>query len=118
MSDLATSLKRWWVSTLTVMRPLRGRQVEDTPDTLERGVVYLIGDPVWHAAMICPCGCGATIRLSLLADDRPRWRASIAPNGAVTLSPSIWRVKGCKSHFFVRHGRILWARAAPPQVRR
>ncbi|MFX8036043.1 DUF6527 family protein [Acinetobacter baumannii] len=25
-----------------------------------------------------------------------------------TLSPSIWRSKGCRSHFFVREGLIVW----------
>jgi hypothetical protein len=72
--------------------------------------VYLLhedGEP-WHASMICPCGCGATLEMNLLPDEKPVWTAAVEPDGSATLHPSVWRKVGCKSHFFVRKGRIVW----------
>ncbi|WP_436175778.1 DUF6527 family protein [Mesorhizobium sp. LjNodule214] len=70
--------------------------------------------------MICPCGCRARIQLSLVPRDKPSWKAEVGCAGVVTLKPSIWRVKDCRAHFFVRAGRIVWARdsgiAQPPDM--
>lgn len=98
------ALRRW-------LRPLTAATVEDLPDRLRENKVYLVGDEgfVWQAAFSCPCGCGESIQLSLLERDRPRWRAHVDQAGRVTLAPSIWRQKGCRSHFFVRNGKIIWA---------
>jgi Family of unknown function (DUF6527) len=62
----------------------------------------------WQAALICPCGCGAQLDLNLLPDERPCWRVCISTDGAASLSPSVWRTEGCRSHFFLREGRIVW----------
>lgn len=88
-------------------------RVDEAPDVLEEEVVYLMGDSPkpWAASFLCPCGCGDTVSLSLIPTDRPRWRARIQRNGSITLSPSVWRTKGCKSHFFLHNGRIVWAKA-------
>jgi hypothetical protein len=84
---------------------------EDLPDAPKEGRIYLVGEPdrPWSAALLCPCGCGEIIQLSLLRDDAPSWRVNVAPGGAVTLHPSIWRIRGCRSHFFIRSGRLIWA---------
>jgi hypothetical protein len=89
------------------------QRVDDLPDTLERRTVYLVGDgpEPWSAAMVCPCGCGARIALSLVKEDKPSWKARLSPEGKVTLEPSVWRTKGCRSHFVLRNGRVHWARA-------
>jgi hypothetical protein len=88
-------------------RPLR---VEDFPDKLQRATIYLAGegDNLWAASMICPCGCGEVIELNLLRQARPCWDAQEHADGTISLVPSVWRQKGCQSHFFVRHGRIDW----------
>lgn len=100
-----TAFRRW-------VRPLRALEVDDVPDLLNPDVAYLVGEDglLWSAAFVCPCGCGAAIQLSLVERDRPRWRVVVEPNGTITLSPSVWRTRGCGSHFFVRQGRIRWAR--------
>lgn len=84
--------------------------VEDFPDEPATGRVYLAGDAgeFWGAAMTCPCGCGETIELNLLPQVRPRWSVPPASSGPATLMPSVWRRRGCRSHFIVRKGQIVW----------
>lgn len=84
--------------------------VTENPLSVDVGEIYLVGerDHLWHAVMACPCGCGASLYLSLLADDRPRWAVVRNNDGTISLSPSVWRQVGCRSHFFLRHGRIVW----------
>lgn len=88
----------------------RAQRIEDLPDIFKPLTVYLVGedDHLWAAALICPCGCGERIELNLLPQARPCWSVERHPGGTVTLMPSVWRQKGCKSHFFVRNGRIDW----------
>jgi hypothetical protein len=73
-------------------------------------MVYIIGvqGNEWLAEMVCPCGCGETLFLNLLQDELPNWQWRVNADGAVTLSPSVWRKVGCKSHFFLREGMIEW----------
>jgi hypothetical protein len=84
--------------------------VEDFPERLEPFRLYLAGEPgkFWAAAMICPCGCGEIIELNLLPQARPCWKAQEHADGTVTLAPSVWRRKGCRSHFMLTRGRISW----------
>jgi hypothetical protein len=91
---------------------IRYERVEDFPQQFHPDTLYVAGeDPyLWAAAMLCPCGCGDTIQLSLLEDESPCWRLCHEGDGAVSLRPSVWRTKGCRSHFFVRRSRIEWCR--------
>ncbi|WP_245270056.1 DUF6527 family protein [Nitrobacter hamburgensis] len=59
--------------------------------------------------MKCPCGCGRRIELLLLAEARPRWSLTIDSRRRPTLVPSIWLEGECRSHFWVKQGRIVWA---------
>ena len=105
-------LGNWLRDVFHTNRPLAVACVEDVPDVVKSGVVYLIGDgpAPWAASFLCPCGCGETISLSLIPTDRPSWRAQVLRNGLITLSPSVWRRQGCRSHFFIRSGRVVWAK--------
>ncbi|WP_154649466.1 DUF6527 family protein [Calidifontibacillus oryziterrae] len=82
---------------------------DELPTFLDKKVLYLIGekDDPWLAALKCPCGCDDVIQLSLIKHDTPSWKVERSTQGT-TLSPSIWRTKGCKSHFFFRDNRIKW----------
>ncbi len=60
--------------------------------------------------MVCPCGCRETLFLNLLQDEFPNWKWRIGADGTVTLTPSVWRKIGCKSHFFLREGMIQWCK--------
>lgn len=62
----------------------------------------------WAVAFRCPCGCGNRIELMLIEEAIPNWKLNIDPEGKPTLHPSIWRQKGCKSHFWLRNGKVTW----------
>lgn len=60
-----------------------------------------------YAVLQCPCGCGDCLRLNMLPSSRPCWSADVHGD-TVSLSPSILRKSGCKSHFWIRLGRVGW----------
>jgi Family of unknown function (DUF6527) len=97
------------------LRPTwRSEAVEELPEKLVHGRIYLVGDErnPWSASFTCPCGCKAPISISLIHDDQPSWTVKYHTSEEITFHPSIWRNKGCKSHFFVRYGKIVWSRAS------
>jgi hypothetical protein len=117
--SLLLRLRELYASVATTVRPMTAEFVDDLPEKLHHHHVYLVGEDnmPWSVGMLCPCRCGEVIRLSLVLKDRPRWRAEVLENGTVTLHPSIWRIKGCFSHFILRRGRVLWAqRGRPPNA--
>ncbi len=80
------------------------------PATLpERCVVVTSedGEP-WSAGLACPCGCGDMIELPLFPEADQHWRVRVGDDGLPSLSPSVWRRTGCRSHFWLRRGRIHW----------
>jgi hypothetical protein len=90
--------------------PLKTIKVEELPEDLKDKSVYVVGEGnyQWFAAMLCPCGCGETLHMNLLPEGRPRWKVTVHKDGTVTLHPSVWRKKGCRSHFFLIRGLIKW----------
>lgn len=81
----------------------------EDPDELLPETLYAIGENghLWHVMLVCPCGCGATIALNVLPDASPRWWLYESADGP-TLSPSVWRTTGCRSHFILRRGCVIW----------
>jgi Family of unknown function (DUF6527) len=80
------------------------------PPRLADNCLYLVeedGD-LEQAAMICPCGCGKTLHMNLLPDERPCWQVTQHDDGTATLHPSVWRKKDCLSHFWFRRGQVHW----------
>lgn len=94
--------------------PFATEAVDDLPDDLLPRTLYLAGEGGhrWCAALVCPCGCGEVIQLNLLRAVRPRWEVVEHRDGTVSLEPSVWRQKGCRSHFFLRRGQVEWCRSA------
>lgn len=84
--------------------------VEDLPDNLAINTIYITGENEhwWFAAMLCPCRCGETLYMNLQPATRPVWQLFRHKEGTITLHPSIWRTVGCRSHFFIRRGRVYW----------
>ncbi|WP_310503288.1 DUF6527 family protein [Rhizobium sp. BK176] len=66
--------------------------------------------------MRCPCGCGDTIELLVAAETKPCWDVAIDEKRRPTLHPSVWRQKGCRSHFWIRRGRVHWCEWHPHQI--
>ena len=89
----------------------RVERVVDVPDAPREHLLYAIADPrqaPWAVAFVCPCGCGAIIQLALVVGGGPSWRLHRDWLGRPSLHPSIWRVRGCRSHFWLRRGLIEW----------
>jgi hypothetical protein len=99
---------RWYAGQQSRTR-YKLRSVIELPDEPRARILYAIGEgEAWSAAMLCPCGCSSVIQLSLLQDDQSKWRLSVDRKGRPTLYPSVWRTVGCKSHFFLRKGEVIW----------
>ena len=107
-----------WIASWFSSRPVvyRTLVVEELPERLDASTIYLVGEGghVWIAAMVCPCGCAQVIQLNLIPPRRPLWRVTRHADQTVTLYPSVWRTKGCRSHFWFRNGRIDWCMEDAP----
>jgi hypothetical protein len=103
---------RWFRLVLDLRRSYVAIKVDELPELLEKGVFYLVGESAepWAAFFLCPCGCGDSISLSLIPTDSPRWRIMEHRDGSFSLIPSVWRIRGCRSHFVIRKGRVYWAK--------
>jgi hypothetical protein len=66
------------------------------------------GNEDWCVGMSCPCGCGHKIELLVIKEAKPRWDITIDKNGCPSLLPSVWLQNGCRSHFWLKNGRIIW----------
>ncbi len=107
----------WRVSKRWLLRqplPLKTVWILELPEQLQPRCVYVVGEGsyLWYVAMLCPCHCGATIHMSLMPEGRPKWQLTEHRDGTITLIPSVWRTKDCKSHFFLRAGLIQWCNSS------
>ncbi|HCY43381.1 MAG TPA: hypothetical protein DHV48_18935 [Prolixibacteraceae bacterium] len=91
---------------------LQLRYVDELPEMVTDKVIYIVGEMnfPWLLAFKCPCGCQNLIQLNLLKDAEPCWRFKIDKKKKINIYPSVWRINGCKSHFFIRKSKIQWAR--------
>ena len=83
---------------------------DDPPEQIEYNTVYIIGEYgfYWQLLFICPCGCNDGIQLNLLSNSFPSWEYHITSKDKISIYPSIWKTKGCKSHFILRNSKIRW----------
>ena len=92
-------------SITSVDKPPRNEDVEP-------GALYFVTngkEPKW-SLFKCPCGCRSVITLSLQRVHNPHWQLSLTHAARPTLYPSVWRDKGCMSHFWIRDGRVYWCK--------
>lgn len=123
MVALIVRLWRWVVRVLFGEKPSVLKQpgivvefLDDDPENPESGTLYLVGgrQHAWKAVMVCPCGCKGLIELNLAPPGPPLWRVA-GPEGApVTVHPSVWRTTGCRSHFWIRNGEVVWCDDSKP----
>lgn len=90
----------------------RLRVVSDNPanESVKGDSIYVVGGTYYAkwAYLKCPDGCGDTIMLSLSDSKKPSWSISQDDFGRPTLYPSIHKLDGCKSHFWIRDGKVIW----------
>ena len=106
-------LRRNWRIFKEKVQPCRSVQVIDgdgLPSRLPPRDLLLLSDDgePWSVAMMCPCGCDRRVELPLLREVSPRWSLQIDKLDRPTLCPSIWLRDGCRSHYFVRSGKVIW----------
>ncbi len=90
------------------LRNSKVKFVDDLPETCKEDIIYIIGSEFkWIIVFLCPCGCKNVIYLNLLKEEAPNWNYTFNKN-KLTISPSIRRTKGCKSHFWIKNGKIVW----------
>lgn len=102
-------LLRWFQKLFGRERLYKYQFVDDVPDRMRSGTVYLVGNQgyYWQTVMICPCGCQQILYMNLIDDYDPYWKFNIQGK-TISLSPSVNRLVGCKSHFFLKNGKIEW----------
>ena len=86
---------------------LRHEFIEEAPDQLEEGVLYVSMEYATTLHLCC-CGCGNEVVLPL----RPTaWRLRY-DGKTISLSPSVgnWSFP-CRSHYWIQNSRIRWAGA-------
>ena len=103
----------WWKRIIAVLLPRRKLVIVEgdmLPAKLHLRNLVLArdGDDDWCVGLRCPCGCGRRLEMMVLKEVKPRWDVSVNAKGDVSLHPSVWVQDGCRSHFWVRGGRIMW----------
>lgn len=83
----------------------------ERPEDLEDGILYVTEwDPgkYFTGWMKCPCGCGDEVGINFLDKNpgAPSWTIDVEK---VTVHPSILRRCGCRAHYWIRDGRVVWA---------
>lgn len=84
---------------------------DEVADQLPRNAVALVGDASRTKWIVfdCPCRTGHRIMLNADPARRPHWTLNQVQR--LTISPSIdYRGSGQRCHYFIRSGRIEWAR--------
>ncbi|ANB98498.1 hypothetical protein K6675_000467 [Vibrio parahaemolyticus] len=103
----------WLLRLMEYILPARKVNVieSDTPpDKLPIRNIVLAkeDDEEWAVGFKCPCGCGRHLELLLIKEAKPNWKLTVDEKNRPTLYPSIWLKKGCRSHFWLRKGKVVW----------
>ena len=102
-------LHKWFKELL--QKKYRYQIASDVPNKIKKEIVYIIqndGYP-WQIIMLCPCGCNKNLQMNLMKDYKPWWSFEVDKKNRITLYPSIHRIVGCRSHFFIKKGKVIWA---------
>lgn len=99
-------LTEWWAGPRKVIEVQGDLPRDQLPS---RDLVLLReGGEAWSILMRCPCGCGQPVELPLIREACPRWTLMVDKDGHPTLAPSICRQEGCRAHYFVQVGKVVW----------
>jgi hypothetical protein len=101
-------IKTFFLGLFRREKLFKNKYIDMIPENLKPGILYVEGDGSKNqfASFLCPCGCKEEINLNLETEEEPCW---LLEEGNVTdLSPSVWKSNNCKSHFFIRKGKLKW----------
>jgi hypothetical protein len=103
----------WWRKLAAALSPRHAVNIIEgdmLPNKLPYWNLVLAreSDEDWCVGMRCPCGCGLRLEMMLLKEVKPRWDATFDKRGRVSLHPSVWLRAGCRSHFWIRDGKVIW----------
>lgn len=86
-------------------------RVQFIPKLLEPGVLY-VAEEYEAAVHLCACGCGLKVSTPLGPTE---WSFLDSPGGP-SLEPSIgnWEFP-CRSHYWIKGGRIIWSEIWSPE---
>lgn len=106
-------LRLWFRNAFGRLKPARRLVIiesDSLPARLPRRDLVLARDDGedWCVGFKCPCGCGRIIELLLINEARPRWTLKLNEKQKPTLQPSVWLQNGCRSHFLLIEGRVIW----------
>lgn len=81
-------------------------------EDIKDGTIILVGGKNYTkwAYLKCPCGCNELIMISLGKGKYPNWNIDLDRFGRPSIHPSIYKTTGCKSHFWIIKGKIIWAK--------
>ena len=87
--------------------------VYELPESFIPYTIYIEGNILkkefYYVGLLCPCGCNEKLILNLINDVRPLWRISYEDLNKISIYPSINRQVNCKSHFWIKRGRLKWS---------
>ncbi len=89
------------------------RVEQEPPGVPVAGILHLVADGAqqyWLGVLRCPCGCGSTIQLAMTPAARPCWQLRGSSLQLPSLWPSVRRAGGCRSHFILRQGLVVWCK--------
>ena len=103
----------WWRGLLAALSPRRSLRIVEgdaLPAKLPRRDLVLArdGGEDWSVGLRCPCGCGQNLEMMVLEGVNPRWDVTTDTRGRPSLHPSVWLRSGCRSHFWIRGGKVVW----------
>jgi len=85
--------------------------LSDNPkhEDVKLNTIYIVGgkDYVKWLYLKCPDNCGENIILNLSQSKRPVWKISFDKLGRISIYPSIHKLDGCLSHFWINKGKII-----------
>lgn len=88
------------------------KYVEDNPkkESVKENILYVVGNKEYQkwAYLKCPCECGDVIMLSLNQERFPSWSVKLNENNQPSIYPSVHRLDDCRSHFWMKEGKIIW----------
>jgi hypothetical protein len=90
---------------------------DEIPQRLPHRAAVIVGslNHIKWLAFDCPCGTGHRVLINCDAGRRPAWSVMLCSRSRLSIMPSVDQVnQGRRCHYFVRNGKIIWAKDQEP----